>query len=282
MENRREIPLELAKKIVQILHEVTANNVNFMGVNGEIIATIQPERLGTIHEGAKRIMQGEVDEIAISQEDAEKMKGVLPGYNGVIKFNGERMGCVGITGDPKIVKPLQKMAGIIIKDILEKDIKNQERQISIEKLACEIQEISASIQEITAGAEEISRKVQEVEGIINETEDNIKDINKVLYFIKNIVKQTNLLGLNALIEAARAGESGRGFAIVAEEIRKLSLNSSESLENINRILKEIITSILKVSKEVKGNNLITKEQTLALQQIAENIMRIQDESQKLI
>ena len=93
----QKFPIQLAKKVVEMLHEVTGDNVNFMGENGEILAAIQKGRIGTIHDGAKRIMAGEVKELAITVEDTKKFKGVLPGYNGVVVSNGVAIGCIGLS-----------------------------------------------------------------------------------------------------------------------------------------------------------------------------------------
>jgi sugar diacid utilization regulator len=115
-----QVPKELAERVVQIIYEVTGSNVNLMGQGGEIIATKQPERLGTIHAGAQKIMNGQAEEVAITVADASQLQGVKPGYNGVILFDGKRIGCIGISGDPEQVRPLQKMAAIIIAEELKK------------------------------------------------------------------------------------------------------------------------------------------------------------------
>lgn len=278
---KHKVSKELAEKIVTMIHDVTGNNVNFMGEGGEIIATMQPERLGTIHQGAKRIMNGEIDELAITKEDEEKMEGVKAGYNGVIKLDGERIGCIGITGDPEIVRPLQKMAAIVVVEEIKKEIENKRQKELIEKIAVEIEEVTSAVEEITAGAENILSETQQIEAITKETEGKISNINQVLDFVNNISQQTNLLGLNAAIEAARAGELGRGFAVVAEEIRKLSVNSSESIKNINEILNDISTSIIQISKGIEKNSDVINELTSALQQISSSIFNINSNSQSL-
>ena len=78
---------------------------------------------------------------------------------------------------------------------------------------------------------------------ISQNNDSAANINKAIELIKALAKQTNLLSLNASIEAARAGESGRGFSVVAEEIRKLSEESSNNALEIERIVKELISNV---------------------------------------
>ena len=116
-----QVPKDVAEKVVQIIHEVTGNNVQFMGEGGEIIASTQPHRIGTIHEGARKVMAGELDYAAITEEMAKEMTGVLPGYTGPIVLDGKRIACIGITGDPQLVASLQKMAGIIVTDMIKKN-----------------------------------------------------------------------------------------------------------------------------------------------------------------
>lgn len=78
---------------------------------------------------------------------------------------------------------------------------------------------------------------------ISQNNDAAANINTAIELIKALAKQTNLLSLNASIEAARAGESGRGFSVVAEEIRKLSEESSSNALEIERIVKELINNV---------------------------------------
>lgn len=83
---------------------------------------------------------------------------------------------------------------------------------------------------------------QNVNKIINEVKENANQINVITDTISQIAEQTNLLALNAAIEAARAGESGRGFSVVAEEIRKLAEKSSNATKDIAKLIQNVNNS----------------------------------------
>lgn len=95
----------------------------------------------------------------------------------------------------------------------------------------------------------IDQSVKKAENVISALENKSKDITQILGVINGIADQTNLLALNAAIEAARAGESGRGFSVVAEEVRKLAVQCANSAKEIENLIKEIVQDI-DVSQEV--------------------------------
>lgn len=282
MEWQHRIPQRLAQNVVDILYEATGRNVNIMGENGEIIATMQKHRLGAIHEGGRKVMTGEAAYVSITPEMAAAMNGVLAGYMGPIELDGKIIGCIGITGEPDEVKPLQKLAAMIVTEELVKEKELEARQDIINKVAGRVQGASASIQEVSAGAEEIAGTSSNIEEMARKIEIGINDMSRVFDLVSAIVKQTNLLGLNAAIEAARAGQHGRGFSIVADEVRKLSAESAESLKDINKVLAEIKTSVTSITKGVAQNTVTTGEQAAALQAISANIVYIQNEIAVLV
>ncbi|YCA21776.1 methyl-accepting chemotaxis protein [Bacillus sp. JZ35] len=112
----------------------------------------------------------------------------------------------------------------------------------------------------------IDTSVQEAEQVMKELEYKSKDITSILNVINGIADQTNLLALNAAIEAARAGESGRGFSVVAEEVRKLAVQSADSAKEIEKLIQEIVLEIAKsqdmfktVNREVNAGLSMTEE-----------------------
>ncbi len=84
--------------------------------------------------------------------------------------------------------------------------------------------------------EQLNKSIAHANGVITELASDSKSIVAVLDVIRDIAEQTNLLALNAAIEAARAGEQGRGFAVVADEVRTLASRTQKSTEDINRML----------------------------------------------
>ncbi len=85
---------------------------------------------------------------------------------------------------------------------------------------------------------------------VNTMNEDIQDIGKIVQLINDIAEQTNLLALNASIEAARAGEAGRGFAIVAEEVRNLAEQSNQSANNIRTMIDGIRSKSGNIAKEI--------------------------------
>ncbi|WP_460126573.1 methyl-accepting chemotaxis protein [Pseudomonas sp. S2_C03] len=119
--------------------------------------------------------------------------------------------------------------------------------------------------------------------MVKDLADQVRDIGKVLDVIRGIAEQTNLLALNAAIEAARAGEQGRGFAVVADEVRALAARTQASTGEIEGMINSVRTSADEaVGAMGKSQALVSETQTLAqatgqaLEQIADGIAQIND------
>lgn len=99
----------------------------------------------------------------------------------------------------------------------------------------------------TKGVNDLGASIQASSNVIRELERETVSINNILSTIQQIAEQTNLLALNAAIEAARAGEQGRGFAVVADEVRNLAKRTQDSTGEINTIINLLVSRITEVT-----------------------------------
>jgi len=109
----------------------------------------------------------------------------------------------------------------------------------------------AKVTETIALIESVSQQTAKVSGLVNGVNKQMDSINTVLEVIRGVAEQTNLLALNAAIEAARAGEYGRGFSVVADEVRILASRTEASTSDIQEIIAGLKTSVGQAVDEMK-------------------------------
>lgn len=126
-----------------------------------------------------------------------------------------------------------------------------------------------------------AQKFTRVQEDIKNLNDKALQISKIVDLINGISEQTSLLSLNASIEAARAGAAGKGFGVVADEIKHLAEQTSEATKTIRSIVEEIVKETQNAVQEVESANVIFDEQKLSVQEADEAFRGIIDFLQKI-
>jgi methyl-accepting chemotaxis protein len=140
----------------------------------------------------------------------------------------------------------------------------------------------------TEGLNRTSQSIQASSEIIDVLGRRADDIGKIIEVIDDLAEQTNLLALNAAIEAARAGEHGLGFAVVAEEVRKLAEKSTQSTKEISELIqgiqkeaREAVQNMEKSTTMVQEGLVLNKELSLALDKISDVVSEVYKFSQEI-
>ncbi len=137
---------------------------------------------------------------------------------------------------------------------LEEELHNADRKHQKEnELLLQKETVTHRIQTLNHSLESSIQRQDEFQVQFEQLSSDTRDIKNVLEVIGDIADQTNLLALNAAIEAARAGEHGRGFAVVADEVRKLADKTQKSLSDIHTSISIIVQAIIQAADTAKAN-----------------------------
>ena len=256
--------LEMLKELAPILKDITGQDMGVSVIKDNTVLAYVPAKtldLKTKVGDSLKVNNGPVARCLKSGEQVvqvfrndESPFGVpFVNCSTPIKDGGKVLGCIVTTQPITNLEKINTVAG---------------------ELAASAQEFSAGMMDLSTKAVEISDNSKRLEELRKNLIKAISQTDKFVDFIKNVARQTNLLGLNAAIEAARVGDAGRGFSVVADEVRKLASVSAESVKKITQSLQEINKSI-----QVLGESTNDLEASVFLQ--SETIQELTASSQNL-
>lgn len=150
-----------------------------------------------------------------------------------------------------------------------------DKQDALKELAVRLHDdinvLASTTEELSAQAQEIAAVSDGLTKVAKESQIRVRETGQVINLIKGIANQTNLLGLNAAIEAARVGTEGRGFGVVADEIRRLAFNSSDSIKKIEEIIRSVQNDSSETGHKLEYINELVSQIAIAITSVAVTI-----------
>jgi methyl-accepting chemotaxis protein len=202
-----------------------------------------------------------------SQEEMELRMSASPRVDGEGNTTGGIEVSLDVTLENQMTTEVEQAAEQISSSVEELSSSAEEVSASSENIASTQQQLSKGSAEQVMAITETQRKFGDLSKGIRTIREKVENIGQVADLIKGIASQTNMLALNAAIEAARAGEAGRGFNVVADQVRKLADESRNAVANTEEMLAEIDV----ISKQQEGG-------ALEILKAIDNIATIAEES----
>ncbi|MEG0641561.1 MAG: methyl-accepting chemotaxis protein [Clostridium sp.] len=188
------------------------------------------EMINSIKENSSNINMQSENLSSVSEEISSSSQNVAEAINQIAQGTGSQSeDLINVT---EIINEFSNKLSEIVREIQVVDSNSRDISLMANESSSEMVGLNQSVTKVSDSFKTFNGKITGLGKDINE-------ITEITNIINNIAEQTNLLALNASIEAARAGESGRGFSVVAEEIRKLAEQSKVSSERIGRLITQI-------------------------------------------
>ncbi|MDX8045353.1 methyl-accepting chemotaxis protein [Gracilibacillus sp. S3-1-1] len=179
--------------------------------------------------------------------------------------------------------PILDENGEIIGTLMITSTLQEEEEVKSEMMELRdiISSLQAKVEHVASQAEELSATSADINNQASIATTNSEEISNVVQLIENISSETNLLGLNASIEAARSGEAGLGFGVVADEIRKLSVGTTDAVATIGQSLSEIQSSISYLKNSVEEISVSSDEQSGVMVEFMNDISKLDKQSEEI-
>jgi hypothetical protein len=252
MDKNFEFYIEMASK----LKDVTQDDISVTVTDTEQILYYRPGDSLNFHlKAGDKLRRDEA--LSATLRDGKIRNSVVPKELLGVAFRG-------------IVYPIKDSEGRTIGTLsVAKSLqKEQKIEEATQNIFNALNHTNLGLDEAANGSQNLSNSMDIIVRSADSSAKKIQETDSILGFIKQVSSQSNLLALNAAIEAARAGEAGRGFSVVAAEVKKLSQLSAESVTKISETLLQMKASIEEIIKEVNNTSSTAQSQAASIEEIA--------------
>lgn len=256
--------LGLAERFMAFVYRESGFPIIICDGKGVIVRAIDRSRIGDTHAGAQRILAHEVDEAAVTPEEAARNPMVKEGYSCPIEIDGRRVATFGITGKLALSRPLARVAALVLASWLREHQQQESMHRTAETVFSNVDALKSKIGQVTRRFDDL---VVEMGGAAGAAFDKLAVIDKVLGTLHRISQQSHILSLNASVEAARAGEHGRAFSVVADEMKELAAGAKTQAAGMQAELDEIKSALESVNKALEKSSVLFSEHHRMMEEI---------------
>ena len=138
---------------------------------------------------------------------------------------------------------------------------------SASELAAVVEQMMATTEGVAESSSDVAHRVEDLAAVSNDVHSQLDNMKKILSFVHQVASQSHMLGLNAAIEATRVGEAGRGFSVIAQEIRKMAESSKRSVSTITSDLITIQNAVISMNEDIQKISGDVEENAAAVEEL---------------